>query len=156
MLTVVVIMSDDVVSVSVVKGLFVEMHDELNTRDKHFDSRFNELNRAIDSNQLLMLEKLNSIATTQMAQSNATADKFNDHETRLRTLEAFNSQNYGARRATDKNISLFSNNWFKVVMVFVMIIPLVDFLYEQVTGKYNEYQINVDRNKGKHSDDTNG
>ncbi|AUR84388.1 TMhelix containing protein [Vibrio phage 1.055.O._10N.286.55.E9] len=150
----VTLMGDDVISVKVIQGLFVEMQSELNTREKHFDSRFNELNKSIDSNQMLMLEKLNSIATTQLTHSNAASDKLADHETRLRTLETFNSQNYGAKRITDQNRNLFSNNWFKVVMVVVMLIPLVDFLYEKVTGKYNEYQINVDRHKIQHSNDT--
>ena len=133
MLTKVHSMSDSI-NIDQFRELITSMESNLNTREKHFDSKLNELKGTIDSNQLLMIEKLNNIYTIQVTNNEATKTMLSDHEARIRTLESFNAQNYGARRANDRAFNWFSDNWFKIVSLFIMSIPVIAYLYVSIKG----------------------
>lgn len=92
--------------------------------------------------------ELQSVKNAQFSES------IEDTAKRVRDLELYNATNHGERREVDKRKMWWSANWWLIVSLFLLSIPLIDFLYERVTGKYDEPKSHYERGKDYYTDDT--
>lgn len=66
---------------------------------------------------------------------------------RIGILEVYNHQNYGAKRQSDKELAWWSNNWYKLVGLAIMFLPVINLIYEQVENIYHEPKSITERGK---------
>ena len=127
----------DSVDITVIRELFSTMTKERADRDKHFDDTLKSIKLVVDNvhqSQLVMNHDLAKIEEIQSAANTGMRTDILDLQTRVRILERFNDQNYGAKRANDKTFNWWSDNWFKIVSLFVLAMPAMAYIYNVVKG----------------------
>jgi len=133
-------------------------------RDKIIELRFAHLATSLDAltqsnikmnesvGELLMTQltirgDLGKIEELQTVKNEGFVTSIKDIEGRVRTIEQHNAINHGERRNSDKTRAWWGDNWYKILGVGILCIPLIDFLYERVTGDYDEHKGAIERSK---------
>lgn len=111
------------------------------------NTQLSESVNGLVNSQLSIRHDLDRVEELQDVRNSEFVLSIDDLKGRVRILERFNDQNHGERRASDKRKNWWNENWYKLLGFFILCIPLIDFLYERVTGRYDEHTTSIERSK---------
>ncbi|AHK11738.1 hypothetical protein S144_24 [Shewanella sp. phage 1/44] len=132
-------------------------HDYMNkAMDELIQSNIT-LSKSVDESvktQLSFRHELQNQVDIQIVHNSDFKTSILDIKKRIGVLEVYNHQNYGAKRQSDKELAWWSNNWYKLVGLAVMFLPVINLLYEQIESVYHEPKVNTERGKTANTTDT--
>ena len=126
---------DDSISIGEFRKLIIRMDEQQSTQNVKFEHALNGIKESIENlnrTQMLMTHDLSKIEEFQTNTNVLMKGDIVDLQSRVRTLERFNDQNYGASKAKMDTFNWFSDNWFKVVSLFILLIPVIAYLYNSM------------------------
>lgn len=127
----------DSITITEFKELLKAMDHDRAEQAVRFEKSLAGIKESIDTlhqTQLLMSHDLSKIEEFQTNTNVTMKTDIKDLQTRVRVLERFNDQNYGASKANDRTFNWFSDNWFKVVSLFILSLPVIGYLYTVMKG----------------------